>query len=409
MALKTYKYVATDKTNQHVMGTYKAETREQVADYLRSRELFVISIQQDLGLNFKRLQSIQIGGISLKDKMVLVKQMAMMLRSGLPVLQSIEILSKQLDNEGLKDQLIKVQSDIEGGTTLSAAFQKSTNIFSEIQINLLAAGEKSGNMVEVISQIAIDLEKSQELRSKIRSAMIYPIIIFVAIFVVLIILIVFMIPTVKTLYADFNAEDKIPSITLFLIAVSDFLSNPVGIAVIVLTVLISVYTFRSFKNTEGGKMAVAKFQLRAPVFGTLIQKMQLAQFNRLLSMLLVSGVSIIDSLRIVSKSLGNPVYSKAVNDAIENVSKGVPLAVPLANSGVFPLILIRMIATGEQTGNLDKVLADMGNFYEQEVNELTNNLTKLMEPLILLIVGGMVGFLAIAVYLPIYNIGTVVT
>jgi type IV pilus assembly protein PilC len=145
-----------------------------------------------------------------------------------------------------------------------------------------------------------------------------------------------------------------------------------------------------------------------PVFGDLITKIQLAQFGRLLSMLLVSGVSILDALKIVSKSMSNEIFKKEIEDSIEEVSKGVPMAVPLAKSGIFPLIFIRMISTGEQTGNLDKVLADMGKFYEDEVNEISSNLTKLMEPLILLIVGGLVGFLAVAVYLPIYQIGNVI-
>jgi type IV pilus assembly protein PilC len=314
-----------------------------------------------------------------------------------------------LDSAALKDQLVQVQTDVEGGNTLSQAFQKNTTIFSEVQINLLSAGEKSGNMVEVIAQIAVDMEKSHELASKIKSAMIYPIIIFIAIFVVLIILIVFMVPTVESLYKDFNALDKMPDITKFMIKMSNFFSNPIGLIVMVLIVIISIASFKSFTSTEKGKLAMAKLTLKMPVFGNLIQKMQLAQFGRLLSMLLQSGVPIIEALKNVANALSNPVYTKAVMETVDSVAKGVPLAVPIANTGAFPLIYVRMISTGEQTGNLDKVLSDMGKFYEDEVNEITNNLTKLMEPLILLLVGGMVGFLAVAVYLPIYQIGEVIT
>jgi len=406
---RKFKYVASDKNNQQVIGNYKAENRDQVAEYLRSKELFVVSINQDLGIDFRDLSKIQIGGISLKERLILVKQLSAMLKAGLPVLQSLEILSKQLDNKALQEQLLQVYSDVEGGITLSAAFQKNTKLFNEIQINLLIAGEKSGNLVEIIEQIGEDMEKSNELKSKIRSAMIYPAIIFVVIGIVMVVLVVFMVPTVESLYKDFNAEDKIPTITKFLVVLSQFFTNPFGLGTIILVGIVGFISFNSFKATEGGRLIVAKITLKLPVFGSLIQKIQLAQFGRLLSMLLLSGVPIIEALRIVSKSLGNDVYQRAVASTIDKVAKGIPLAVPLANSGVFPLIYTRMISTGEQTGNLDKVLADMGKFYDAEVNETTNNLTKLMEPLILLIVGGMVAFIAVAVYLPIYSLGSVIS
>lgn len=406
--LKKFKYVATDKTNQQVIGTYKAQSREQVADYLRNRELFVVSITQDIGLDFESLSNIQIGGVSLKDRMLLVKQLSTMLKAGLPLVQTLEILTKQIDNKSLQENMIQVQSEVEGGTTLSAAFQKHTKIFSEVQINLISAGEKSGNMTEVIAQVAEDMQKSHELRSKIRSALIYPAIIFIAIFIVLIILVTFMIPTVETLYKDFNAEDKIPAITRLLVSVSNFFSNPVGLVVMFIILLVTYVSFQSYNRTENGHYVIGSLMLKLPVAGQIIRKMQLAQFGRLLSMLLKSGVSIIDALQIVANALDNPVYKKAVSETIEDVSKGVPLAVPLAKSNVFPLLYTRMVSTGEQTGNLDQVLADMGAFYEAEVNDLTNNLTKLMEPIILLVVGGMVGFLAVAVYLPIYQIGNVI-
>ncbi len=409
MSQKKFKYVANDKTGQRVVGDYKAENRDQVADYLRERDLFIVSITQDLGLDFKSLSDIQIGGASLKDRMVLVKQMSTMMQAGLPVLQCLDILAKQLDSKQLQEQLESVQREIEGGSTLSSAFQKHAKLFNEVQINLISAGEKSGNLVEVIGQVAFDMEKSHALQSKLRSAMIYPAIIFFAIAIVMIILVVFMVPTVKSLYADFNALDKIPDITKFLISVSEFFQNPLGLGAIIFVLIIAFFLFRSFQSTEQGKMAIAGYSLKLPVFGQLIQKAQLAQFGRILSMLMKSGVPIIEALKIVSKSLSNPLYTKAIMQCAEEVSKGVPLAVPLANSAVFPLIYIRLVSTGEQTGNLDKVLADLGKYYDAEVDEITNNLTKLMEPIILLVVGGMVGFLAVAVYLPIYSIGNVIS
>lgn len=409
MAEKKFKYIANDKSGTQITGVYQAESRDQVAEYLRGRDLFIVSITQDLGLDLKSLSEIQIGGVPLRERMILVKQMSTMLQAGLPVLQSLDILSKQMENKSLRDQLDLVKRDIEGGSSLSSAFQKNSKLFNEVQINLLAAGEKSGNMVEVIGQVAADMEKGNDLRSKLRSALIYPAIIMVTILIVLVMLVVVMVPTVETLYGDFNAVDKIPDVTKVLISISDFFQNPIGLIIIFFSIVIAVFLFNSFRSTPQGKMAVAAYTLKVPVFGKLIEKAQLAQFGRLLSMLMVSGVPIIESLKIVSKALSNPIYQKAVADCVDQVAKGVPLAVPLANSGAFPLLYVRLVSTGEQTGNLDKVLADLGKFYDAEVNEITNNLTKLMEPLILLIVGGMVAFLAIAVYLPIYNIGNVIS
>jgi len=407
--MKSYQYKATDKNGVTIDGTFKANSRDQVADYLRGRELFIVTIQEDIQLSLEKLNEISIGGVSLKDKMLLMKQFYLMLTAGLPILQTLDILAKQMDNKSLQEQLDAVKTDVEGGAALSASFQKNSDIFSEIQLNLLAAGEKSGNLVEIVKQITADMESSNELLTKIRGAMIYPAIIFVAIIGVVAVLIVYMVPTVKSLYQDFNAEDKIPDITKLLISFSEFLNNPVGIIISLVIIGIAVAGFISFKNTPAGKAALARVVLRMPVFGDLIMKIQLAEFGRLLSMLLRSGVSILDSLKIVSTAMPNLVYQEAVLGTIDEVSKGVSLSIPLAKSGVFPLVYVRMIATGEQTGNLDKVLNDMGAFYAAEVKDITDNLSKLMEPLILLVVGGVVAFLAVAVYLPIYNIGNAIT
>ncbi len=409
MSLNNYKYTATDKVGQQVSGTHKAQTRDQVAEYLQSQGYFVVSITQDLNATFEKLGDIQIGGIPLKDKLVLIKQLSAMMGAGLPVLQSLDILQKQMSNKSIQEQLLLAKNAVEGGSSLSVAFRKNTELFSEVQLNLLSAGEKSGNMVEVIRQIGVDMEKSYQLRSKIRSAMIYPAIIFIAIIVVVAVLIVYMIPAVEQLYRDFNAADQIPDITKFLITFSGFLSSPVGLIIVALIVAGGIITFRSFKATENGRMILARLYLKMPVFGSLIQNIQLAEFGRLLAMLMQSGVPIMEALRIVALALSNPVYTQAVMDTIPEVSKGTPLAIPLAKSGIFPLLYVRMIATAEQTGNLDKILADLGKFYEAEVNEITDNLTKLMEPLILLVVGAIVMFLAVAVYLPIYQIGNVIS
>ena len=379
-------------------------TRDEVVDILHSKGLIVVSIDDNVVFQLRKLGKIQIGGFSLKDRLIFTKQLVAMLQAGLPLIQAIEVLKEQSPNDAMKEDLISVYKDLQNGMALSKAFSKNSSIYSKLQTNLIEAGEKSGNMIEVLINVSKDLEKSNKLKSKIKGAMIYPAIIMAAVVGVMVILVVFMVPQMESLYKDFGVQD-LPWVTQVIVSFSNFITSLYGLFTIVFVILLILGVYIYYKSTQGGKRFFHKLVLKLPVFGGLNVKIQVAEFSRLLSLLLASGVPIIDALNIVADSTSNVIYQEVIRDAALTVTKGIPLAVPLTKSNIYPKILTRVVAIGEETGKLDQVLADMANFFEGEVNEMADNLTKLLEPIILLVVAGLVAFLAISVYWPIYSLG----
>jgi type IV pilus assembly protein PilC len=363
-----------------------------------------VAIDESIGLSFKRLGQLQIGGVPLKERVIFVKQLSTMLSAGLPIIQALEILVEQTTNPSLKDKLLRSYKDVEAGASLSEAFSKQKSIFSELQVSLLVAGEKSGTLNEIMLQIAEDMQKSKEVRGKIIGSMIYPVILVVVMVAVMVMMLLFMIPAVKSLYLDFGVTE-LPVVTALLVSLSDFVSDPRALVIIVLTLVFGFFGFRYYYSTTAGRWVIDGLILKIPVFGQIVVKTHLAQFNRLLAMLLRNGVSIVEALRVISKSMSNVLYKQTILETRDEVVKGSSLSVPLARGKVFPVIMVKMLATGEETGKLDKVSADMGYYYEAELEEITSNLTKLIEPFMLLAVGGMVAFLAVAVYLPLYQLG----
>lgn len=399
-----FNYIAVSQKGQKITGVRESDNRDEVAKFLHQQNLMVVSIDEDLGLSLQKLGSVQLGGVPLKERVIFAKQFSTMLGAGLPIIQALDILVQQTQNPSLRDKLVRVYRSVESGNSLSEAFRKEKSMFSDLQISLIVAGEKSGTLNEVMAQISIDLEKSKQLRSKLKGALIYPAILTVVMIGVFVMLLVFMIPTVKTLYNDFGVEE-LPTVTAILVSISDFISNPVGIIVILMLVIFGYLGARYIRSTKSGRYFTDKLFLRIPVFGKLVEKAELAQFCRLLDMLMRNGISIVEALRIIANSLTTAVYKNEVFAAVDEVAKGNPLSLVLARGNVFPIILVKMLSTGEETGKVDKIAKDMGNYYEAELNDLTANLTKLIEPFILLGVGGLVGFMAIAVYLPLYQLG----
>lgn len=399
-----FSYVASDKEGNATKGKIEAASRDEAVDILHSKGMIVISVDDNVAMQIQKIGRIQIGGFSIKDRMVFTKQLVAMLEAGLPLIQAIEVLTDQSPNELMQEQLRSMYKDLQNGLALSTSFEKNTKIYSKLEINLIKAGEKSGNLNEVLHNIAKNQEKAGRLRGKIRSAMIYPAIITVAIIAVMFILVVFMVPQMQSLYEDFGIED-LPWVTSIIVSFSNFITSLLGLFTLVFIVFLSIFVFGYYRTTPSGKRLFHRFILKLPIFGGLNKKIQVADFSRLLSLLLSSGVPIIDALNIVADSTSNVIYQEAVRDAASQVTKGVPLATPLTKSEIYPKILTRVVAIGEETGKLDQVLADMANFYENEVNEIADNLTKLLEPLILLVVAGLVAFLAVAVYWPIYSLG----
>lgn len=402
-----FTYIATSRSGQKSTGEVEAETRDEVANSLHQQGLVVVSIDENLALDLDSLMNIQIGGVPLAERVIFAKQLSTMIAAGLPLIQALNIMVQQTENKAMRENLLKVYKSVEAGTSLSDSFRREGKIFNELQVSLIEAGEKSGTLNEIMLRIAEELEKSKKLRSKIVGAMIYPVIIFFVMIIVFVLLIVFMVPSVKDLYADFGS-DELPAVTQFLVTLGEAFTNPFFIAIAAILIVSVVGGLRYYYSTEKGRRGVDGFLLKFPVFGPLLQKIQLAQFTRLLALLLRSGVPIVDALNTVANAMGNSLFEDAVKRSALEVQKGSSLTIPLAESNIFPIILLKMISTGEETGKLDQIAYDMAIYYEEEVNELTSNLTRLMEPFILLIVGGMVAFIAVAIYLPLYSLGQLV-
>lgn len=402
--MPTYKYRVVDQSGKEINGEQDASDKATLVSFLHDQSLTVVSVEEKINM-FGELTAFGTSNVNLKSKVVFAKQLSTMLAAGLPITQALEIIIQQTDDKSLQKNLTFVLDDIQkSGRPLSDSMQQHTKILNEVQINLLKAGEQSGNLNEVLLKISEDLQKTKILVGKIKGAMIYPAIVFVIVVVVMVVMVVYMIPAVEGLYRDFGIT-QLPATTAFLVSLNKFITNPLGAISTILVVGSIIVGFNFYRATTSGRYVTDKLILKLPVFGNLIEEIQIAQFCRLLSMLLKSGVPIIDSINIVGSALNNILFVNALKRATEDISKGIPLAIPLSKSQVFPPLIVRMVAIGEETGKLDKVLQDMAVFYEEEVNEISDNLNKLMEPMILVIVGGIVAFLAIAIYLPIYSIG----
>jgi len=400
-----YTYSATDIKGRTIKGKREAESADEVANFLHEKNLVIGNVRETINFQFGEILNIQIGGVPLKERLIFAKQLATMLNAGLPLIQALEILVQQTENKALQKKLSRIYKDVASGVRLSDAFRKEKSMFNETQVNLLVAGENSGNLNEILLRIAEDLEKSQALRGKLVGALIYPVILLVALVGVFAIMLIFMIPAVSDLYKEFGA-DSLPWITTVLISMSNFLTNPAGIFGIIAFFVIIYVGFRYYRVTPEGRYNVDRLILKIPIFGNLISKIQLTQFCRLLSLLLKSGVPIVTVLETIANASNNRVFEAVIRDAAVQVAKGNPLSTQLAKTeGVFPMVLLKMLATGEETGKLDQVSADMAKFYEEEVNQLTSTLSKVMEPLILILVGGGVAVMALAIYMPIYQLG----
>lgn len=405
--MTVFKYTAVTKAGNKIEGQREAKEKDEVVKYLLNNGMTIISITEDFSVNFSNLLKIEIGSFSLNERVLIAKQLATMISSGIPVIQAIDILRQQSEKESLKKTLDEVYKKIEAGSSLSGAFQQAGKIFNEVQISLIAAGEKSGNLNEMLIKVAEDMEKSKNLRGKVTGALIYPAIIFAVLIVIVAIMILFMVPQVQELYSSLG-QDTLPLVTRIMVAIGRGLGRPIVLFSLIMFIFSVVVLYKFYTSKPEGRLNVDKVKLKVPVFGNLSRKIQLVQFSRIMSMLMSSGIPIIEAIEITSRAMGNSVFQKILLGAKEELTKGSTLSGALAKNNIneaFPLIMLKMVATGEESGKIDKILGDLTFYYEEEVNQISNNLTKLMEPFILVVVGGMVAFLAVAIYLPIYQVG----
>jgi type IV pilus assembly protein PilC len=405
-----YTYTVVDQNGNRISKKVESDSKDKLLSFLLSQGYTIVSIHEDFFIDWKRITSTEIGGLPLKDRVLIFKQLSTMISAGVTIIQAIKILVEQAEKVGLKEKLENVYKQIEGGNSLTEALRRSKGLLSEVQINLVDAGEKSGNLTEMLLRVTEDLEKSKKLRGKITGALIYPAIIFIVLIVVIVVMIVFMVPQIKELYASFGATE-LPFVTALLVSFGEFISNPISVVTIIFGIPVALVGYRFYISDLKRKKGIDAIKLKFPVFGNLIKKIYLAEFCRVTSMLLKSGVSIVDAVSIVATTIPNQVIKQVLVDAQSDILKGVSFAVSIAKNnskGVIPEILIKVISTAEESGKIDQVLADMGKYYEDEVEQISSNLTKLLEPFILVLVGGFVAFMAVAIYLPIYQVGNLV-
>jgi type IV pilus assembly protein PilC len=339
-----------------------------------------------------------------KEVVIFARIFATMINAGLPLIQCLELLAQQEQNKTFAQIITAVKEDIEGGSTLSDALRKYPNIFDNLFVNLVAAGESGGILDVVLQRLSSYMEKAMKLKSKVKGAMTYPASVLVISIAVVALLLVKVIPVFQKMFEGFGGE--LPAPTQFLITLSGYAQKYFLVALIAMA--IAIYAFRRYYKTEKGTLLIDDLILRAPVFGPLLKKVAVARFTRTMSTMMTSGVPILEGLAIVSKTAGNKVVENALIRVRKSISEGKTIAEPLLETGIFPPMVVQMIAVGEATGALDAMLSKIADFYDDEVDTAVDAMTALLEPFMMVFLGGVVGGMIIAMYLPIFKMASVV-
>jgi type IV pilus assembly protein PilC len=344
------------------------------------------------------------GKITTKDLVVFTRQFATMIDAGLPLVQCLDILGRQQENKEFQKVLVAVKESVESGSTFADALKRHPKVFNELFVNLVAAGEIGGILDTILNRLAAYLEKAHKLKKKVKGAMTYPATVVGIAVIVIGVIMVFVIPSFQKMFADFGSALPVP--TQIVISISSFIRS--WILVMIGAVMLLVFVFKKFYRTTRGQTLVDAWVLKLPVFGVLLRKVAVAKFSRTLGTMIASGVPILDGLEIVAKTAGNKTVENAVFRVKQSISEGKTIADPLEKTGVFPPMVCQMVAVGEQSGSIDTMLNKIADFYDDEVDEAVNNLTSMMEPMLMLFLGTTVGGLVIAMYLPIFKIASAV-
>jgi type IV pilus assembly protein PilC len=390
---------ARARTGETKKGTMEADTADAVQGKLRAQNLNPVKVSKK-ALAFKFKLPKFGSGVDQKEIVIFIRQFATMIDAGLPLVQCLDILSSQGDNPILNEVLKAVKNDVEQGATFSDALRKHPKIFDSLFCSLISAGEMGGILDTILNRLAVYIEKNVKLKRQVKGALTYPLSTFAIALAVCAVLLGWVVPTFEQMFKDFGGE--LPAMTGFVIGISNgFLAwAPVLAGGLGFTIWAVAYTYKHPKTEPYWHKAM----LTIPVIGNVMRKIAVARFTRTLGTLLASGVPILDALDVVGKSAGNVIVERAINFTADKIREGRTMAEPLAGSGVFPPMVVQMIAVGEQTGALDQMLNKIADFYEEEVDVSVAAMTSLIEPIMMVVVGGMVGFLLIAMYLPIFDI-----
>jgi type IV pilus assembly protein PilC len=392
-----FEWKGKDKNGKPVRGEIRAAGEAVVSASLRRQGIMVASIR-------KRRSS---GGRAIKQKDIAIftRQLATMMKAGVPLLQAFDIVGRGSTNPRMAKLLNDIRGDVETGTNLSSAFRKHPQHFDNLYCNLVEAGEAGGILEALLDRLAIYQEKTMAIKAKIKSALMYPTAVIVVAFVVLVVIMIFVIPAFKDVFSSFGAD--LPAPTLFVIAMSEFfvawwwlIFGILGFG--------SYFFFESWRRSEKMQMFMDRVLLKLPIFGDLINKSVIARWTRTLATMFAAGVPLVEALDSVGGASGNMVYAKATEQIQKDVSTGTALTTSMTATGVFPTMVLQMAAIGEESGSLDHMLGKAAEFYEEEVDEMVKGLSSLMEPIIIVVLGTMIGGIVVSMYLPIFKLGAVV-
>jgi len=396
--MATFVFKAMDLAGAKAAGEVEAESKQAVTDQLKARGLIVLAIadkspSKEISFGKKKIKA--------TDMTIMVRQLSTMISSGMTILKSLYVLESQTENKALADVIVKVRKDVEAGLPMSDALERHPKVFNPLFVAMTRAGETGGMLDASMIRIADQLEKDDSLRRQVKSAMTYPTVIMGFAFIVLFALITFLVPVFVGVFAEFGGD--LPIITKWTVALSDAFK---GYWYVLFGLMIGGwFAFKKWKASERGRGQWDAFRLRTPFkIGAIVQKIALARWSRTLSALVTAGVPLLQALEITGKTAGNTVVEKAMADVIDSVKNGGTIAEPLKQAAVFPGMVSHMVGVGEETGALDTMLSKIADFYEDQVESAVKALTSILEPIMIVFVGGIVGFIVIAMYLPLFKV-----
>lgn len=404
----TFAYVGRTRQGAVRKGEVSAKSREDAVERLRKQNVVVTSIEEKGG-GGESIWELEIGGggVTDKDIVIFTRQFGTMINAGLPLIQCLDILAGQSENKTLRKTLADVKLAVEGGSTFADALRKHPKVFDDLYVNMIHAGEVGGLLDTILNRLSKHIEKAMKLKAAIKSAMVYPGVILGVSLVVITVLMIWVIPTFAQMFMDMSGgKVGLPTPTQIVIDASEFVQN----YILHMTIGGGLFVFgiKWYYGTAGGRLLLDKMFLKTPVVGDLIRKTAVAQFTRTLGTLITSGVPLLDGLSICAKTAGNKVIENSVMEARVSISGGKTIAEPLAKSNIFPKMVTHMIAVGETTGALDQMLGKIADFYEDEVDAQVATLTSMLEPMMMVFLGVVIGFIVIAMYLPIFKMASAV-
>lgn len=399
--MSTFAYVGRTRQGSVKKGELTAKTRDEAVDQLRKQNVVVTSLEEKSGKGGKFKFSLG-SGLTDKDLVVFTRQFGTMINAGLPLIQCLDILATQSENKVLRETVGDVKISVEGGSTFSDALRKHPKVFDDLYVNMIHAGEVGGLLDTILTRLAKHIEKAMKLKGQIKSAMVYPIAIMGVAVIVITVLMVWVIPIFAKMFAEMSGgKVGLPGPTQIVIDVSNFFQS--YIIHIVVAIVAAIYGIKRYRKTTKGRIVIDRLLLKVPVLGDIIRKASVAKFTRTLGTLITSGVPLLEGLGICARTSGNKVIEEALLGARISISSGKTISEPLAKSQVFPKMVTHMIAVGESTGALDAMLGKIADFYEDEVDQAVAAMTSLLEPMMMVFLGTVIGFIVIAMYLPIFS------